>query len=138
MLGFAYCVAVEPLQFQEGVRADCTKYHTVVSGDTCSDITDNEGMTLAQFFAWNPPVGTDCSALWLGYSYCVAAPLQFQSGIPTGCSKYHTVVSGDGCFDIAATYGIALSQFYAWNPPVGTDCSGLWLDYSYCVQGGPV
>jgi len=63
--------------------------------------------------------------------------MQTQIGIPAGCSKYHKAVKGDTCYDIANTYGITLDQFYAWNPPVGNDCSGLWLDYSYCVAGGP-
>lgn len=40
---------------------------------------------------------------------------------------------GDGCYDIAAEYGVTLDEVYAWNPAVGDDCSGLWPDYYYCV-----
>ncbi len=25
------------------------------------------------------------------------------------------------------------SDFYTWNPAVGTDCGGLWLGYYYCI-----
>lgn len=39
-----------------------------------------------------------------------------QPGIPSGCTKYHTAVAGDGCWDIANAYGITLDQFYQWNP----------------------
>jgi len=157
-VGYAYCVAAPsgtsssapsstssaptPGPTQEGIASGCSAYQTVVSGDTCYDIATSNGITTEQFYAWNPPVGTDCSGLWLGYSYCVAggpssggAPR--QEGIPDTCTTYHTVVAGDTCYDIAAANGISLSQFYAWNPPVGTDCSGLWTGYEYCVAGGP-
>ncbi|KAL4737496.1 hypothetical protein BDV11DRAFT_171948 [Aspergillus similis] len=50
------------------------------------------------------------------------------------CKKYHKVIPGDGCYDLAAEYGIALDDFYAWNPAVGDDCSGLKYDYYVCVE----
>lgn len=49
------------------------------------------------------------------------------------CNRFHLVVSGDGCYDIAATYGVDLDDFYAWNPAVDSSCTGLWLDYFVCV-----
>lgn len=53
--------------------------------------------------------------------------------IVDNCTKYHVVVDGDGCYDIAIAYDISLSDFYAWNPDVGTDCASLWLGYGVCV-----
>lgn len=32
----------------------CRKYHTVVDGDTCYTIETTYGISLAQFYAWNP------------------------------------------------------------------------------------
>lgn len=32
----------------------CQEYYTVVSGNTCSGILTEFGITLAQFYAWNP------------------------------------------------------------------------------------
>ncbi|KAJ5934389.1 hypothetical protein N7466_003936, partial [Penicillium verhagenii] len=49
------------------------------------------------------------------------------------CNKWHTVVSGDGCQAIADQYDILLSDFYIWNPSVGTSCASLWLGYAVCV-----
>ncbi|MBE3045335.1 LysM peptidoglycan-binding domain-containing protein [Candidatus Bathyarchaeota archaeon] len=39
----------------------------------------------------------------------------------TGCLQ----LAGDGCYDIADAHGIALDDFYIWNPAVNDDCSGL-------------
>lgn len=34
--------------------SDCQEFYTVVSGDDCSSIETEFGITLAQFYAWNP------------------------------------------------------------------------------------
>lgn len=34
--------------------AGCQKFYTVVSGDDCSTIETKFGITLAEFYAWNP------------------------------------------------------------------------------------
>ncbi|KAF4161886.1 hypothetical protein CNMCM6936_002900 [Aspergillus lentulus] len=60
-------------------------------------------------------------------------PAPTQPGAAVNCTKWHTVVSGDGCQAIAAQYGISLANFYLWNPGVGSDCSTLWLGYAVCV-----
>jgi hypothetical protein len=49
------------------------------------------------------------------------------------CKVFYYVVADDGCWAIANSYGILLDDFYAWNPAVKTDCSGLWPDYYVCV-----
>ncbi|KAK8139991.1 hypothetical protein PG984_000057 [Apiospora sp. TS-2023a] len=41
------------------------------SGDGCWSIEQSNGITLAQFLAWNPAVDAACSDLWLGYYVCV-------------------------------------------------------------------
>lgn len=107
----------------------------------------------------NSAVGTSCQSLQAGYYVCVGVsgrttttttqsttlstttttsatvtgPTPQQTGIVANCNKYHLVESGDGCASIANTYGILLSNFYAWNPAVGTSCGSLWLGYYVCV-----
>lgn len=49
------------------------------------------------------------------------------------CNSFYLVVSGDSCFDIAAAHGVALADFYSWNPAIGNTCGGLWPDYYVCV-----
>jgi len=56
----------------------------------------------------------------------------------TGCERFYKVESGDGCYNIAQEAGIALADFYTWNPAVNTDCSGLQANVYICVGlGGP-
>jgi hypothetical protein len=60
-------------------------------------------------------------------------PSPTQPGMVDSCNKWHYVDDGDGCYSIAQTYRISLSDFYSWNSKVGTDCAGLWLHYYVCV-----
>lgn len=43
-------------------------------------------------------------------------PTATATGGVAGCTRYHTVVAGDGCWAIANEYGISLNQFIEWNP----------------------
>ncbi|KAL7817794.1 carbohydrate-binding module family 50 protein [Trichoderma gracile] len=147
-----------PTPIQAGMVTNCNKFYYVVSGDGCFDIAADNGIALDDFYAWNPAVKTDCSGLWPDYYVCIgtttgtkptstsilkttttssgngiATPTPTQAGMVKNCNKFYDVVSGDGCYDIAADNGIALNDFYAWNPAVKTDCSGLWPDYYVCV-----
>lgn len=63
----------------------------------------------------------------------ISTPAAVQTGIVSDCIQFYEAVSGDTCAGIASTYGISLSDFYAWNPAVGTDCSGLWAEEYYCL-----
>jgi hypothetical protein len=46
-------------------------WYEAVSGDTCDGIVAKFSITLAEFYAWNPAVGSTCATLFLGYYYCV-------------------------------------------------------------------
>jgi len=44
----------------------------ITAGDGCWDITVTHGITLAEFYGWNPAITGDCTAgFWPGYAYCV-------------------------------------------------------------------
>lgn len=152
-------VVTTPTPTQTGIASNCDDFYFVVSGDTCYDIAAAQGISLDDFYAWNPAVGTSCGGLQAGYYVCVgvssgtttttkstlststvsqttttaAAPSPTQSGLTSNCDDFYLVVSGDGCYDIAADNGISLDDFYDWNPAVGDDCSGLWPNYYVCV-----
>jgi len=53
--------------------------------------------------------------------------------ISTG-DKFHLVQSGDSCAAVASAAGISLSEFYAWNPAVGSSCSYLDVGDYVCVD----
>ncbi|KAL4739523.1 hypothetical protein BDV11DRAFT_169938 [Aspergillus similis] len=128
---------------QTDTVAGCNEFYTVADGDGCDTIENEFGITFAQFYAWNPSVGSDCSNLWLDYAYCVDGPTSTatttapgaptQTGIAADCTKYHTVEAGDSCAAIESTYDVTFAQLYAWNPAIGDDCQTLAIGYAVCV-----
>lgn len=139
-----------PTPTQDGMVSNCNKFHFVETGQSCQAILSLYSLSQATFFAWNPATGSTCSGLWANTYACVgviggattttttktssttgngiSTPTPTQSGIPSNCNKFHYVQTGQGCQLIADTYSVPLATFYAWNPAVGKDCSGLWAN----------
>lgn len=136
------------------MTSGCTQFYEAVANDSCAGIAASYNITLTEFYAWNPDVGTSCTALWANEWYCVAGPpvvsttttsaaatttspgatpTPHQPNMVSGCQVFYEAVSGDTCSSIATAYGITLTDFYTWNPDVGTDCSALWAQEWYCV-----
>jgi hypothetical protein len=66
------------------MAANCNAFHTVVSGDGCWSITVEYGITLAQFYEWNPDIADDCGTnFWLGSAYCVGVGAALPSTTST-------------------------------------------------------
>ncbi|KAJ5547103.1 hypothetical protein N7494_004688 [Penicillium frequentans] len=138
-----------PSPIQTGITSSCDEFYLVVSGDECAAIASKYNITVAEFYSWNPAVGSSCANLDVGDYVCVAIPTSsvttttsggistpspIQTGMPSNCDEFHLVVSGDTCSDVATEYGLSLSQFYSWNPAVGSDCSTLDLSDYVCVH----
>ncbi|KAH7137618.1 hypothetical protein EDB81DRAFT_655805, partial [Dactylonectria macrodidyma] len=103
------------------------------------------------FYSWNPAVGNTCANLLAGYYVCVgtttstqpsttttaktgiATPSPVQTGIPSECDKFYLVSSGDTCSAIVSAEKITVTNFYSWNPAVGSTCASLWVGYYVCV-----
>ncbi len=62
---------VTPTPTQEGMVSGCTTFHQCVKGDGCWALSQEYGISLDDFYAWNPAVGTDCLGLWPDYYVCV-------------------------------------------------------------------
>ncbi|TIC99389.1 LysM domain-containing protein [Colletotrichum higginsianum] len=151
-----------PAATHSGQPADFDTWHVVVSDDSCHSVADGAGISLDQFYDWNPAVSRDCSTnFWLGQAYCVgisgdvggtgttkpptttsAAPTTSKpsppgpthTSQPSNCNKWDIVESGDACGLLAESNGISLNQFLTWNPAVSSDCvANLWLGQAYCV-----
>lgn len=60
-----------PAPTQPGAAENCAEWHIVASGDGCWSISEQYGISLEDFYSWNPGVGSDCSTLWLDYAVCV-------------------------------------------------------------------
>ncbi|KAF7131457.1 hypothetical protein CNMCM5793_004682 [Aspergillus hiratsukae] len=137
---------------QTGVVANCQQWYVARAGDTCYDIAATYGITLDEFYAWNPAVGSDCSGLQASDAYCVMAPATSsttipatttttsvtppaptQAGIPSNCNAYAVTQSGDGCQVFADRNGITLAELYEWNPVLNNNCENFWLGEAYCI-----
>lgn len=132
------------LPTRSGAISTCTRFYDIKQGDSCTSIESQFDITFGQLYNYNPAIGNDCTNLWLGYSYCVAAPA-LNSAEPaaptrtgtlpdTKCKQYYTVMSGDGCYSIQQQFGITLNQLVQWNTDIKADCSDLELDYALCVK----
>lgn len=137
-----------PTPIQAGIAGNCNRFRPVEPGDGCASIAAASGVALDDFYFWNPALGATCDSLWAGYYVCVGVvgsptttssgngvvtPTPIQSGITNTCKNFHSVVSGDSCYDIAAAAGVTLDQFYIWNPTVNSNCASLWVGYNVCV-----
>ncbi|KAF1936676.1 hypothetical protein EJ02DRAFT_479394 [Clathrospora elynae] len=55
-----------------GTVENCDEWHVVGDSDTCWSITQEHGITLDQFYKWNPAIQNDCGTnFWPTYAYCV-------------------------------------------------------------------
>jgi hypothetical protein len=145
-----------PMPYQTGMAANCDSFHLVVTGDQCDAIAAAAGVSLADFYAWNPAVGSTCESLDRGDYVCIdiigvtptttttattttpgngiTTPTPYQAGMATNCDSFHLVVTGDQCGAIASAAGISLADFYAWNPAVGSTCESLDLSDYVCID----
>jgi len=82
------------------------QWHTIVSGDTCSVIGSEYGVSIEQLQKWNPQLKSDCSNLQLDDAYCVKGddmpdstsssyvtpPTATPSGTTSNCYKVYLLV----------------------------------------------
>lgn len=138
------------------MASNCNAFYKVNAGDSCYVLSHDKGISLGDFYAWNPAVRTDCSGLQANVYVCVgtgdagmlvtrtasittssdesvATPTPTQHGMTDDCNKFYEIQKGDGCWDIAADLGISEEDIIKWNPAARPDCSGLLPDYYICV-----
>ncbi|QKD52295.2 uncharacterized protein FOBCDRAFT_238586 [Fusarium oxysporum Fo47] len=139
-----------PTPIQAGMTKSCNKFHPVKSTTTCASIQDYYKISFADFYAWNPAIGSKCTTLWVDYNVCVGVvgqkptptqpsngvttPSPIQSGITKNCKKFHQVKSTTTCASIQNYYKITMANLFKWNPAIGSTCKSLWVDYWVCVQ----
>ncbi|KAH7148159.1 hypothetical protein DER46DRAFT_564771 [Fusarium sp. MPI-SDFR-AT-0072] len=61
-----------PTPLAAGTPANCTRYHQVMSYNTCENIMAQYFLNIDQFFSMNPTIGKDCTGLAMGTWYCVS------------------------------------------------------------------
>ncbi|KAI4609218.1 uncharacterized protein J4E87_011072 [Alternaria ethzedia] len=60
-----------PSPVREGMADNCVSFHLQQPDEFCYAMATGAGISLAQFYEWNPAVGNDCQNLWPDYYYCV-------------------------------------------------------------------
>ncbi|KAH7380031.1 hypothetical protein BKA66DRAFT_442362 [Pyrenochaeta sp. MPI-SDFR-AT-0127] len=61
-----------PKPIQSGMVSNCDEFYLVIKDDNCYNIAQKYSITLDQFYAWNPAVGTQCGSLWPENYVCVS------------------------------------------------------------------
>ncbi|PYH81903.1 hypothetical protein BO82DRAFT_414824 [Aspergillus uvarum CBS 121591] len=144
-----------PSPIQTGMTTGCIRFYKVQANNDCYDIALDAGVALSDLYAWNPAIGSDCSGLQANVFVCVGTsgyattitsgdpvpvtPTPTQTGMVSGCLRFYDVQSNDDCYDLASEAGVQLSDFYSWNPALGTDCAGLEASTYVCIgTTGPI
>lgn len=60
-----------PTPIQDGMTQNCNSFYNVENGDGCYDIAVQHGISLENFYAYNPAVSNDCSKLYPDFYVCV-------------------------------------------------------------------
>ncbi|KAG8164807.1 hypothetical protein KVR01_005082 [Diaporthe batatas] len=149
-LGYSYCVqAVGDISTYAGYGGRPT--NPCVGGSTTGAASCYATTYASATDGWTFPAINSTSTTASNYSsiavtsvsaYPITAtpnptPTPYQSLMVNGCTRFYNVASGDTCFDIAQRWSLSLeNQLYAWNPDLGSDCSGLQLGVYICVALG--
>lgn len=109
----------------------CFSYHTIKAGDTCWDIQNHYGVSLARLYELNQ--GLNCDLLPIGGELCVATnQVSRQKSTAGGCASYWVVGNGDICYNIAQILQISLSTLLSLNPDL--DCYNLKIGQQLCTK----
>ena len=60
-----------PTPTQDGITENCNAFYKVQSGDGCYAIATQYGISLDDFYSYNPAVSNDCSTLYPDFYVCV-------------------------------------------------------------------
>lgn len=114
-------------KYNPSIKSNCTGYSlgTYYYYATAEDDNSIDDST--------PTPVTSSQATPLSGGNRVATLTPIQSGITTNCNKFHKCISGDSYWALSNTYGIALADFYKWNPSVRSDCQTLIPNNYVCV-----
>jgi LysM repeat protein len=104
----------------------CTKNHTVVSGDSCSQIATQHGVAVDQILAWNPWITGDCEFIMPGWVLCVEQSQSASSPSSVGVSITYSSVPV-----ISTPISSPVATNEALPTPAKTGCSK-----TYTVQAG--
>ncbi|WJG36177.1 uncharacterized protein FOBCDRAFT_206778 [Fusarium oxysporum Fo47] len=147
-------VTTTPSDIPSGSPKDCKAWYYTTGGESCEQLANMFGTFSAdEFISMNPAVFEDCSDIEDDTWYCVAGPdtpttrtadlttptqpataMPTQSNLATDCKEYWLVSKKDTCRSIRRANSISLEKLLAWNPALGSKCSGLKPDSYVCCK----
>jgi hypothetical protein len=118
---------------QTGITANCHDWYLAESGDTCYDIASSHGITLGQFYAWNPAVGGEfpiqisticiqCLKAWLETDMIILVLFSIGdcSGLQADQAYCVGVVSTSTTFTSTRTVSATTGTVTSVTPPAPT------------------
>ncbi|KAJ5377911.1 glycoside hydrolase [Penicillium cataractarum] len=120
-------------------RSDCSTVQ-VVSGDSCTTLVSECGITATEFYEYNTASDL-CSTLAVGqYVCCSSGDLPDNSPQPysNGTCYTYLVESGDTCSAIAAAYDITVDEIDSYNNNTWgwLGCDDLQAGENICLSTG--
>ena len=120
-------------------RDDCTTVQ-VQSGDSCASLAAECGISAADFTEYNSASDL-CSTLQPGQHVCCSSgtlPDFAPSPNADGSCASYTIVSGDSCSAIAATYSLTVDDLNTYNEDTWGwgGCSDLLIGNIICLSSG--
>ncbi|KAI1850413.1 hypothetical protein JX265_001374 [Neoarthrinium moseri] len=85
-LGAAQFTVDPPTNAAPDTIKDCTYWQVATANDTCSSISESWGLTLEQFYTYNPSLADGC-VLVVGDSYCIEQNWGIPPPSPTPTSS---------------------------------------------------
>ncbi|KAJ5888257.1 glycoside hydrolase [Penicillium taxi] len=121
-------------------RTDTCSYVQVVSGDSCSSLVTECGITFTEFYDYNTASDL-CSTLTVGQYVCCSSgslPDLALSAYLNGTCYTYSVQSGDSCSSLASTYSLTEAEIETYNNATWAwyGCSELQAGQSMCLSSG--
>ncbi|KAI8940058.1 hypothetical protein NX059_003777 [Plenodomus lindquistii] len=127
----------EFLSWNPAAKEDCemliADYWVCVGVQQQIGNTDIEWETAQPDFT-APPEPTEYTSVTLPTADSSFTPTPSHGPMPSNCKVFHQATANQNCNDLVSSYGyFSQEQFLTWNPALGGNCLGLWLDTWYCV-----
>ena len=106
-------ICVKKLNFMRPLIPSCTRNYTVVSGDTCAEISTRHGIEMKRFLNLNPNI--DC--------YFIGKYYNQQLCLNSTCLEYYMLNEGDTCELISEKNNITVDKLHELN--VNVDCINM-------------
>ena len=136
VVGKSYCVETqnEPAPISSSFSSSSTPLPTSTSSFKSTSASSSKPVVTVPSSTIKTSTSTTAPPTTTKPSNGVETPSPLQPDVVSNCDSFYYVKSSDSCVNIAKANGISTTQFLAWNPSAGSDCTGLWANAYACVS----